>query len=322
MTTSTHCVEIVPVVLQPHPNADTLSIVTVFGYTVVVRTADWAGHSLGAYIPPDSVVDAARPEFAFLQGKERIRVRKFRGIMSQGLLVAAPPGAQLGENVADALGVTHYDPPPPKNVSAGGEEEAGPSGRFAPSYDLETWYRYKDVLQPGEPVVVTEKLHGACSRFCWQDGRFWCGSKNMWKREDARILWWKALEATPRLREFLVAHPEITVYAEVYGRVQDLHYGSAADEVRVAVFDLLRDRTWLSHEEARALGPDLPWVPVLWEGAYNEAQIRTLADGPSTVPGAEHVREGIVITPRTNRFDPQIGRVKLKMVSNAYLERG
>ena len=39
MAESTHRVEIVPVNLEPHPNADTLSIVRVFdGYTCVVRT--------------------------------------------------------------------------------------------------------------------------------------------------------------------------------------------------------------------------------------------------------------------------------------------
>jgi hypothetical protein len=52
MAESTHRVEIVPVNLEPHPNADTLSIVRVFdGYTCVVRTADWEGVPFAAYIP-------------------------------------------------------------------------------------------------------------------------------------------------------------------------------------------------------------------------------------------------------------------------------
>ena len=41
---------------MPHPNADILSIVKVFGYTCVVRTQDWKDRSVGAYIPPDSAV--------------------------------------------------------------------------------------------------------------------------------------------------------------------------------------------------------------------------------------------------------------------------
>lgn len=66
-TKSTHRVEVVPVVLERRPGADSLSIVRVVaGYTVCVKTADWRGRALGAYVPPDSLVDTGRPEFAFL----------------------------------------------------------------------------------------------------------------------------------------------------------------------------------------------------------------------------------------------------------------
>ncbi|MBM4258012.1 MAG: hypothetical protein FJ147_19230 [Deltaproteobacteria bacterium] len=77
MVKSTHRVEVVPVQLEAHPNADSLSIVRIFdGYTCCVRTADWQDGQLAAYIPPDSVVDSTRPECAFLAGHERIKVRK------------------------------------------------------------------------------------------------------------------------------------------------------------------------------------------------------------------------------------------------------
>ncbi|MSR62719.1 MAG: hypothetical protein EXS08_09790 [Planctomycetes bacterium] len=62
--------------LEPHPKADTLSIVRVFaGYTVCVRTADWRGRELGAYVPPDSLVDTTRPEFTFLADGKNARLR-------------------------------------------------------------------------------------------------------------------------------------------------------------------------------------------------------------------------------------------------------
>ena len=86
---STHRVEVVPITLEPHPNADTLSIVRVFaGYTVCVRTTDWQGRALGAYVPPDSLVDTTRPEFAFLadgkRARQRIKVKKLRGVAAWG----------------------------------------------------------------------------------------------------------------------------------------------------------------------------------------------------------------------------------------------
>ena len=83
MANSTHKVEVTPIKLEPHPNADTLSIAHIFdGYICVVKTTDWQDGQLGAYIPPDSIVDSSRPEFAFLQGHERIRVKRLRGVVS------------------------------------------------------------------------------------------------------------------------------------------------------------------------------------------------------------------------------------------------
>lgn len=317
MKKSTHKVEVVPISLKPHPNADTLSIVEVFGYTVCVRTEDWRDQSMGAYLPPDSLAPDT-PLFAFLDGKRRIKVKKLRGVMSQGLLVPAPAGAALGDDVAEVLGVTHYEPPLP--LSSGGEAELPPPG-LHPSYDVDTWYRYRALFTPGEEVIATEKIHGASSRFVWQEGRLFCGSKNEWKRESDGNMWWRAARETPGLLAFCQAHPEVTVYGEVYGRVQDLHYGTKPGELRFAAFDLLRHGQWLSHDEARALGAGLPWVPVLFRGPYDEEALRALADGPSTLPGANHLREGVVIKPAQERTAPEIGRVLLKIVSNQYLER-
>jgi hypothetical protein len=143
MADSTHRVEVVPVVLEKHPNADSLSIVRIEGYQAVVRTEDWYGCQelfaakeaplacLGAYIPPDSLVPVDRAEFAFLkdpkkpdQKQARVKARRLRGEWSMGLLIHAPVGAQLGDDVAEQLGVTHYDPPEPTRM--GGESEAAP----------------------------------------------------------------------------------------------------------------------------------------------------------------------------------------------------
>ena len=48
---------------------------------------------------------------------------------------------------------------------------------------------------------------------------------------------------------------------------------------------------------------------------------RTLVDGPTTVPGAKGIREGIVIRPLKERHVRGLGRLILKVVSNAYLEK-
>ncbi len=315
---STHRVEVVPVKLESHPNADSLSIVRIYGYTCCVRTADWKDGDLAAYIPPDSVVPQT-PDFAFLGDHRRIKVRKMRGRVSQGLLMPAPPGSMIGDDVAEVMGITHYEPPEP--MSVGGDNEKPPDG-FRPVYDVEGFYRYGHLFVEGEPVYVSEKIHGASGRFCWQDGRMHCGSRTTWKKEDATSVWWKVLPECPWLIDFCKSHPEQTVYGEVFG-VQDLKYGKSKGQVGFAVFDLLRGNEWVSVSEIKSLGWDkvLAWCPTVYEGGFQMEKLLALAEGQSLVSGANHIREGVVVKPLVERTDPEIGRVQLKIVSNTYLEK-
>ena len=193
MSNSTHEVSVVPIVLEKHPNADSLSIVNVFGgYTCVVRTQDWQGLQHGAYIPPDSLVDTSRPEFNFLleharaDGKHRVKAKKLRGIVSFGLMVPTPEHAKIGDNLATHFGVEHYEPPLPGEQKAGlqtGGEVATPPSIFAPKYDLDTFRKYHHLFIPGEKVWATEKIHGCSARYVFQDGVMHCGSRGEWKKE-------------------------------------------------------------------------------------------------------------------------------------------
>lgn len=327
-----HRVEVVPVVLETHPNADTLSVVKIAGFTACVRTADFAGVDRAAYIEPDSLVPVDRPWSAFLAprakpiygDRARITVVKLRGVLSMGLLVAPLAGTswEIGQDVAAELGVEHYNPPEAGSArGTGGEAEAAPAVlRTLPKYDVDSWRRYGRLFMAGEPVVVTEKIHGASARYVWHEGRLWVGSRAEWKREDAGNVWWRALRGTEGLAAWCEAHPNVIVYGEVYGWVQELRYGAAQGQVWFRAFDLRHGTAWLPHAEARALGAALPWVPVLYEGPYDAVKIEALAEGPSTLY-PKHVREGCVVKPLVEREDAHIGRVQLKIVGSGYLEK-
>jgi len=317
MSTSTHRVDVVPVVLEPHPNADALSIVRVHGFTVCVRTADWGGRALGAYIQPDSIVPATEP-FAFLGASRRIKVKRLRGVVSMGLLTFAPEGSVEGDDVAEMLGVTHYEPP--MRCDTGGETAPAPSG-YAPCYDVESARRFaRECMTDGEPVIATEKIHGANGRWMFDGEMFHAGSRTEWKRYTASNVWWAALSVGSELYTFLLAHPGLVVYGEVYGKVQDLRYG-IDQGVRVAVFDILDRGEWVGAHEARVLAPLLPWVPTIYEGPYDWAALEALAEGPSLIATANHIREGLVFKPLVERRHDIAGRVCLKIVGNGYLER-
>lgn len=329
---STHKVEVVPVVLEEHPNADSLSIVKIWGYQVIVKTEDWEGKNIGAYIPPDSVVPQT-PEFEFLGDHTRIKVRRFRGIFSQGLLVNAPNDSKIGEDVSEILGVTRYEPP--ESLTMGGQRTKAPEG-FRPKYDVDAWQRYKHLFEDGEQVLITEKIHGANARFAFVNEEMHCGSKTEWKKQDESNLWWKCLKNNAWIEDFCIANQELTIYGEVFGNVQELKYGAEKNDYFFRAFDLWNSKdgrflSWIEVNEkmnsfCKTSGSDwmdcwpIKWVPVLYEGPYNE-NLTELSNGDSEILGAQNIREGIVIQTVEEKFNPEIGRIKLKVVSDRYLEK-
>jgi len=324
---STHKVEVVPVSLRKHDNADSLSVVDVFGYTVVVRTADWRDGQLGAYLPPDSVVNVSRPEFSFLgdgtKTHSRIRAKKLRGVQSFGLLVPAPAWAKPGDNLAEYFGVTHYEPELSAACSGGEAEKAPAHLAHLSKYDVDTLRRYKHLFNDGEEVFVTEKINGANARYCYMDGRMWCGSRTEWKREDEKNMWWRALASTPTLQVWCESNPGYVVYGEVYGDVKGYRYGLPKGQVGFVAFDVwLPQGRWANADAYRNMLRAVPQVPLLYCGPFDFEIICSLAEGLSTMPNVDHIREGCVVKPIMERWDEHIGRVCLKVVGAGYLEKG
>ena len=324
-------VRVIEIKMEPHPNADALSIVRIHGWQVVVRTDNWKDGDMAAYITPDSVVDTSRPEFTFLAGQKqvgidrsRVTVKRLRGTMSHGLLVPAP-GHALGEDLAEILGVTRYEP----DTGGGGDVAPSPKG-YHPVYNVESWRRYGEILVPGERVIVTEKIHGEnCRIFCDKDGIFHVGSRTQWKVKTlptgGDTHWWKGL--TPEI-ESLCKISGWTLYGELHGRVRGMEYGVEKGDVRFICFDAWDSakENWVDYETLRSgLGvyPSsfVPYVPVLFDGPYDRDHMLVLADGNTLVNGAAHIREGIVIHAVNERNDEKAGRAVLKIVSDAYLEK-
>jgi RNA ligase (TIGR02306 family) len=329
---SEHLIEVVEVNPEKHPNADKLSVVKVHGWTVCINTAQWEGIRKGIYVPPDYVVPTDRPEFAWLKKegatKHRVRVQKLRGVVSQGFLVPAPSDAVLGDNWMERLGIERWEPVV-HGSSTRGTPVAGPNF-YVPVYDVENLYARDRLMVDGEEVVVTEKLHGCNGRFVFADGKMWCGSRTEWKKEDEGNLWWKVLADNPWIREVCEANPEHIVYGEVIGVQGGFGYGCPSDKKLFRAFDVLYKGDFLPFEEAvllTTLTSDCQttdpsrWVPVLFRGPYNLDNIKALAEGQSTVEGANHIREGVVIQTIPDRIHPKYGRIKLKIVGNGYLEK-
>lgn len=321
---STNIVEVVPVHLEKHPNADALSIVRIGGYTVCVQTTAWQGVTHAAYIPPDSLVDVNREEFSWLKDDKhpteyRVRAKKLRGIVSFGMLVKAPDGSKVGDDVTKILGVKHYEPE--LSISTGGDWDKAPNV-YTSKYDVDTLRKYRSLFIEGEPVLITEKIHGANARYVFVDDRMCVGTRTGWVKESDKSPWWKALKNHPEIETFCTSNPGYILYGEVYGQVQNMKY-DAAGTCKFAGFDIMKDGIWVEPEE-RLKSFDFFGInkaPVIETNfPYDFDKICEIAEGPSRLGGS--FMEGVVVEPFKTRYHESIGRVKLKLVSANYLLKG
>ncbi|MER6517624.1 MULTISPECIES: RNA ligase (ATP) [unclassified Streptomyces] len=338
--------------VHEHPNADALELAQVGLYRAVVAKGAYRTGDFAVYIPEQAVLSDALIAELGLTGRlaggaaNRVKAVRLRGELSQGLVCrpAALAGVDLevaskeGADFAEVLGITKWAPPIPTTMS--GDVESAPD--LLPWVDIENLQRYPQIFEPGEPVVLTEKLHGtAClltyvareERVLVSSKGF--GAKGLALKEDERNLYWRAVrghrvaQVAARLAERLGAS-RIGVFGEVYGSgVQDLSYGTDARTADgppgYAVFDLSAEIDgqvrWL--DPADLITDELPLVPRLYEGPYDLDTVLEVATGRESVSGrAVHLREGVVIRPVVERYSPVVGgRAIAKAVSPAYLTR-
>jgi RNA ligase (TIGR02306 family) len=336
----------VPVVriekLEKHPNADALSITEVEGCPVVCRTGDYQVGDLAIYVPIEAVVPLDRPGFDFLRTKEnqttvRIKAKKLRGIFSMGLLVPIDilkdnskfAELSVGDDVSELLGIKKYVEPIEHIKLGGNRMRRPPDSTICPVYDIESHRKYKGVFQAGEQVVVTEKIHGCNGRFTFHqrdedvEPRLCVSSRQFFLVESDDNVWWLAARKYD-LTTKLAKIPNLVLYGEVYGVVQDLKYGATKDDpIHFRAFDLYdkERRRFLDYADFKRITEELgiPTVPVLYEGPYDPSVIEPLALGNSTI--AHHIKEGVVIKPVVERWDDKLGRVITKLVGEQYLLR-
>ncbi|WP_314224208.1 RNA ligase (ATP) [Streptomyces zaehneri] len=336
--------------VHEHPNADALELAQVGLYRAVVAKGAYRTGEAALYIPEQSVLPTGLVAELGLTGRlagsrsDRVKAVRLRGELSQGIVcrpealadVDLALAAAEGTDFAERLGIVKWVPPIPPTMS--GDVEAAPD--LLPWVDIENIQRYPGIFEPGEPVILTEKLHGSACLLTYvaDEERVYVsskgfGSKSLALTEDPRNLYWRAVrghgvpEAAARLAERLGAR-RIGVFAEVYGAgVQDLTYGADGrrDSLGYAVFDVSAEIDgvvrWL--DAAELLDGELPLVPRLFEGPYDSERVLEIATGRETVSGRGlHLREGVVIRPAVERYSPVTGgRAIAKAVSGAYLTR-
>lgn len=355
--------------IEPHPNADAIELAVIDGYRSIVKKGEFEVGSLIAYIPEDAVLpDWMLKRMGFWdedkhKGKmhgthgNRVKAMRLRGELSQGICInllvdydglprleiesGLPVIVREGDNVAELLGITKYEPPIP--VSMGGEVfNAGQ--HLTISFDVQNWKSYPDIIAEGEEVIFTEKLHGTFTGITilpkkdrhpeafGVDNNILIFSKGLgakglvFKNTVDNVYTRATKDIVHAIDGCIWDHMDdpIILMGETYGPgVQDLSYGEEVGFRLFAAAQGYRDnQRYLNFEYivTYALAFKIDTVPVLYKGPFSEDEMRYHTDGQTTM-GANHIREGIVMVPWKERTDPRIGRVALKSVSADYLTR-
>lgn len=287
------------------------------------------------------------PKYQVGQVPEKYRVikaKKIRGIYSQGMLVqiaqlpyeiidfhAFPVGYNIGDSIVNILQLKKWEEEEEENLpglkkTRGTNAEKAPQGWTIPHYDIDGIRKYINCLQPGEKIVLTEKLHGSNAAFVHDGERLWVKSRNYYKKMDPDDMWWD-IAIRYDLENKLKFFPNMVFFGEVVGQVKGFRYDSTIENSRlmttVHFFDVwdTKKLRYLDYDDrvtiirAACLSP----VPELYQGPWKEKELMyTYAEGMSTL-NSKHIREGWVLNTLKERYEPRLdSRMQVKLVGEGY----
>ncbi len=136
--------------------------------------------------------------------------------------------------------------------------------------------------------------------------------------------WWSLLDHHPQIVEFCKNNEGYCLYGEMYGHVGKYPYNVPPGQVRFAGFDILSPNgRWLDAniflEECDKYS--IPTAPVVAKNdPFDYDRFIAYANaGDNLLPGSKCVQEGVCVRPMQERRHEKLGRVHLKIVSDAYL---
>jgi len=311
--------------IEEHPNADAIELARVGDYLCIVGKGQFKTGDFGVYIPEAAIVPEWLLEEIGLVGrlagkaKNRVKAMKLRGIVSQGLIYPVigdksnfpdactfaikneqdTMGVMVGDDVTEFLNIEKYEPPIPSSMSGEVFNAMGQTLHF----DIENIKKYPDILEEGEEITITEKLHGT-----------WCCMGYHPKAEETvgRIITSKGLSGRGlafKLNEqnesnlYVQMYHQLTngigqdimerfcrlelhhdkepfyILGEIYGKgVQDLAYVDG-NEKHFRVFDIYVGEPtgghYLDADEVKDICQklDIDTVPVLYSGPYSKETV-------------------------------------------------
>ena len=330
--------------IEPIEGADRIELAHVLGWQCVVNKGQFRPMDLAVYFEVDSFLPVA-PEFEFLRASSykktdvmgegfRLRTLKFRGQISQGLLLpitafpALPEDVEIGTDVSEALGVRKWEIE--ERISTGGTM-IGTLPPSIPKTDETRVQAEPGLIEAfaGLEYYISTKMDGSSHSVSLDPDGFHVTGHNYEYKDDGNSPFYelvKALGLRDKMEAF--AKAEAIVSLTIQGEL--CAPGIQKNRLRLKkpawyVFTVYEDgrRTGLKRMQDVCNALNLESVPIEEVGTDLPVKYPTVdallsrADGEYPNGGR---KEGIVIRPTTPVYCPLIGGpLSMKVVSNKYL---
>ncbi len=314
--------------LEPIKGADFIEQATVLGWSLVVKKGEFRVGDKCAFFEIDSVLPEEEWSEFMRPSKFRVRTKKMKGILSQGLALPLTAIGLTGEfdtsidsELTELIGVTKYEPPVVAQL-AGDQEGSFPW--FVPKTDETRLQSVPNVLNElqGKEVYIAVKLDGTSATYAKTEDKFYVCSRNFSMKPGPTVYWTIADKY-----ELNKIPAGFAVQGEICGPgIQKNRLGLKESQFfAFNVYDI-QAGTYLSYREFILFcqNYNIPTVPI---EAVTEFNISTVADvleyAKGKYVGTNNHREGLVIRPTTEMYSSVLnGRLSVKAINNDFLLKG
>ncbi len=311
--------------VNKHPNADSLDIVRVLGWDVIVKIGEFKLGDLCVYIGIDNIVPE-KPEFEFLRNKKfKVKSIKLRGRLSQGLclptFILGGGDWSEGQDITEMMGITHYEKPIPAQLS--GEVRGNFPSHLISKTNEERIQNVPELIDfmRGKDVYVSTKSDGSSGTYIHEiDGTKRVCSRNMDLKENSNNTFWKVAKQ----RGVFEKLPKGTIIqAENIGEgIQKNREQIKGHDIRVFnVFDL-KSRRFLDAQEMIdfCAERDFPTVDLYYMGPFKWGGLQEMLDEADKVMYKSGQKaEGLVWRLAKNEYCSRLGKdFSVKTISNKF----
>lgn len=317
--------------------ADKIELAVLDGWQVVIKKGEYKVNDIVVYLEIDSWVPTTLAPFLTAEGKEpkvfnevkgeRLRTKKLRGQISQGLVLPIEVLAvehegnigiadwKEGDDVTEVLGIQKWEPFIPLQLQG---KVKGNFPSWVPKTDQERIQNLKNEYESYKQEVwqVTEKLHGSSCTFALDlEGNFEVCSRNLSLKFDENNAYWKAAlkyNVEERMKEHdLYGH---AIQGELIGEgINGNQYNTPLDFYVFNVYSSYSGYIPPDIAEDFTETLELKHVPVIEYKEVPDVTMQELlqqAEGKSMLNGSN--REGLV-------FKSIDGTKSFKVISNSWL---